>query len=425
MLRPLAIPMVAVLLAASCGGGKESEPSQDAIDDFCAAGLDLVEATIKDPGGDEADDAFAELDPDVAEALGVRITRLDPADNEDPLDMADRFTDVGCDEDDFDDLTKDIPDDEGANTTAADTTPDDTDVGDDTVPDDSVPDDSVPPASTAPGSTLPGSDLLIAVTVPAGPPPADAIAEVEENSSGTLGDIETEMQTFGMTALGLPMYYPDGGYLFNVSADSSFGTPDDKVGVLMAADDPKAVLDAMASFIESTDSFDRSDSSRTEDGFEELTVRLSQSDFEGPDYSIIVSSKADRPGVVRVVVERTVFGSDDETEVPVPQVVLDAFADEIPAAEANGQTDIDSWGAELGMSTFADFPTKSFSINWAEQTGDMAAVGKAICAARGYEVSSDDEFGVSCSSPDFAVTWTTSAGFDDGTFSVRIFGSFS
>jgi len=240
-----------------------------------------------------------------------------------------------------------------------------------------------------------------------------------------LGDIETEMQTLGMTVLGLPMYYPEGGYLFNIAADNSFGTPDDKVGVLMAADDPEAVLEAMASFIQSTDTFDRSDSSRTDDGDQEFDVRLSQGDFEGPDYSIIVSTKADRPGVVRVVVERTVFGTDDAVEVPVPQVVLDAFADEIPAAEANGQTDIDSWGAELGMSTFGDFPTLSFSINWAEQTGDKSAVGNAICAARGYEVSSDDEFGVSCSSPDFTVTWTTSAGFDDGTFTVRIFGSFS
>jgi hypothetical protein len=419
MLRTLAVPVVAVLLAASCGGGDDTfEPSQDAIDDFCAAGLDLVEATINDPGGDDADDAFAELDPKVAEALGVRLNRLDPADNDDALDMADRFTDAGCDDDDFDALISDVPDTIETVTTVSATDPDDT-----TVVETTPPDDTDPAGTTPPGSTLPPSDLLIGVIVPAGPPPAEAIAEIEENMSRVLGDIDTEMQNLGMTLLGMPMYYPEGGYLFHVSADSLFGA-NDKVGVLLASDDPAGVLEAMVSFIAATDSFDRSDSSRSEDGRDELSTRLSQTDFDGPDYSVDVTSDASQPGLVRVVVQRSVFGSDDG-KAPVPQVVLDALADEIPAAEANGQTEIDSWSAELGMSTFGDFATESFSIGWVEQPGDKSAVGEAICAARGYEFTSDGDFSVSCSSPDFSVSWSISEGFDEGTLQVRVFGSFS
>jgi hypothetical protein len=419
MLRTLAVPVVAALLVASCGGDDAFEPSQDAIDDFCAAGLDLVEATINDPGGDDADDAFAELDPKVAEALGVRLNRLDPDDNDDALDMADRFTDAGCDDDDFDDLIQDVPDTIETVTTVSATDPDGTTAAETTTPGDTTPGSTNPP-----GSTLPPSDLLIAVIVPAGPPPPEAIAEIEENIPTALGEIETEMQSVGTTALGLPMYYPEGGYLFNVAADNLFGT-DDTVGVLMAADDPQAVLDAMVSFIAATDSFDRSDSSRTEDGTQELTTDLSQSDFDGPDFTVEVTSTADRPGLVRVVVRRSVFSLDGEVKVPPPQLLLDIFADEIPAAEANGQTVIDSWSIDRGMSTFGDFPAETYDIGWEEQTGDMATVGRAICAARGYEVTSDDEFGVSCSSPDFNVSWTTTTGFEEGTFRVRVFGSFS
>ncbi len=414
MFRRVGILVSLIAVAAvSCGGGddKGGGASASELKKFCAAGQDLVEAVADDPTSDDAADAFKDLDPDVADKLDIRIRRLDPERSDDAADMADRLIDAGCDKDDFEEVLAAL------DTTVPRTDPDDTE------PDDTDPDDTAGPETTVTAETrppLPPDQLLMVVPVPAAPAPADAIAKVEAASPLTDHDVTSVAQTYGMTASGLAMVVPDGGYLYGSSSDSSYSSLSDSLTFLFAdGGNAQATIDALAAAAQELDTFDVNTSTETSNGTTTIRVELSQEDFDGPDYSFTAVTTGDDPEVMDVTVERLLF-SPDTPPPPLPSSVAAATDAQAAAASKAGVPEPTGWSARFGYDRQYDFATNTFSLYWPDTPGDFKEIGAAICADQGYDVPTDLEFSASCTSDDFLVSWSASEGFESNTYSLLV-----
>jgi hypothetical protein len=406
------LSLIAVV-AVSCGGEDDSGGgvSQSELKKFCAAGQDLVEAVVEDPTSDDAVDAFNDLDQDVADELDIRIRRLDPERSDDAADMADRLIEAGCDKDDFEDALAAL------DTTVPRTDPDETDP-DDTDPDDTdLPVTTVTPDSRPP---LPPDQLLMAVPVPAAPASAEAIAKVEAATPLTDHDVVSVVQTYGMTTAGLAMVVPEGGYLYGFSSDSTFLSQSDSLTFLFAdGGTAQATIDALAAAAKELDSFDVNTSTDTSDGTTTTRVELSQSDFDGPDYTFTAVTTGEDPEVMDVTVERRLFSSDNVAP-PVPASVADATAAQAAAAAKAGAPVATGWSARVGYDRQYDYPSSVYSLYWPDSPGDYKEIGTAICVEQGFEVPTDLEYSVSCTSDDYLVSWSVSEGFEPETYSLFV-----
>jgi hypothetical protein len=289
----LVICLAAVsLTAAACSSSSEEQagPSDRDVRRFCRDGAALVEAVAEDPASDEAADAFAELDGDVADQLDVTLRDVDPERNDDPADIAEVFVDAGCDADDFE-TTLDPP--------PVDTTPDDTTPDDTTPPVDTTPDDTISPVDTAPeDTTAPADAQFEPVAVPA--------AALDSETAEILGEVNlidgddptAAFARLGFDTLNSVFAYPDGAYLMHASSGYystvEFETvvPWDEAAsygatFLAGPGDKGAILDAMTAGIDAAAAdagpFERAP---VEEGGEEIPFAIQ---MIGPATQFIVS----------------------------------------------------------------------------------------------------------------------------------------
>jgi hypothetical protein len=410
LLRIVSILAVSSFGAIACSGDTApTGPSEADVEAFCEAGIDLVKATIEEPGSDDALDAFEDLDADVAEALDVRLRRLDPERNDDPEDMADRFVDAGCDKDDFAELLETVPGDTIPTTiveTVVETTIDRT--GTTVAANTTNVDTTTPPNSTVAG----GSSDLVVVPVGASAPSGDVLDEILAQSTLTVRDAAGVAELFQITSEDAPFYVPENGVVFAAEAGTVFGSSEE-MEFMLAEGDVGATLDALVAAVEPTDDFEVSTDSSSSAGSVIESARLGQRDFQGSNYEFEVETSDDFPGLMRATVRRTNF----DFVVPRPPLAwaLEEGAELVAAGDAAGFGAPDAWQVALGYDTLFGEPKRSVQLQWSELTGDFAEIGRALCDDLGLEISGDDEFGVYCNDESYAQTWYVVEGFEEGT----------
>ena len=413
--RVVCVSVIVALGAVSCGGAKDGGPSKAAIDDFCDSGLLIVQATMDQPGSQAAIGAFKSLDTDTADALDIRIRRLDPAKNLDAADMASRLVDAGCNSDDLVAIADTVRTAES--TAPNEAGPTDTAPGNSDLPN-SVPDSATPNNTNSP---LSPSEAFIGVAVPAEAPSQAVIDLTNEISQLLIHHPVEAMKTLGMDSAASPMFFPLGGHLYSIKSDNTYGSPDDQASYLMSTTGtPQAVLDALVAAVQATDAFSLSNASESADGISTISARLEQEDYVGPNYNISIESSTAEPGVIRISIGRTIFSDGNSPSVSVPRVVRDGLAERVIVAQSNGLGEPTGWLAEVGIDDFFDEPTERYSLQWAEAAGDFTAIGKLICATEGLTVSSNDEYSVTCATDDYLIVWTIYPGGTEGSFSVTV-----
>lgn len=380
---------------------------------FCRDGADLVEETLRDPGSDDAADAFGDLDEDIAKSLDLDLADVDPDDNDDGEDIADVFVDAGCDKDDFEEVIDEF---------AGDAT---------TVPETIVVETTLPPESTLPPETtvggtettvaVPPADGVIALTLTsAGPPPQEAIDAVNANSALTVFNPAEAASILGLGGQQFPLVVIGNGHLVEIDANAFFGLTDSYT-TLVATDDPQAVMEEIVAAIQPLDDFDITTSSESNDGENELETELFPDEFSGASYTVTVITKDAQPGLARVELQRSIL---EDIEVAPPGTILDVLAAQVEVATNAGMGDPVSWSLTVGNSRFGDFSIETYSLNYGDIVGVTADKGVEICAAAGFEVTSNDEFGVSCSSEDSSTSWSVFDGFEEGAVTAIVSTSF-
>jgi hypothetical protein len=414
MRRGAAFGAVMILLVSACGGGgDDAAPSDADVRAFCRDGIDLVEATLVDPGGDDAVEAFEDLDEAIASSIDLDLADVDPDDVDDAQDIADAFVDAGCDEDGFDDIIDDFA---GADTTAVDTT-----VVETTIPvETTVPSETTVGSETTVATPPPSADGVIAISlVSAGPPPQEAIDAINAKSALTVFNPVEAATILGLAGQPFPLVVIGNGHLVEIDANAFFGL-DDSYTSLVATDDPQAVMDEIVAVIQPLGDFDVSTSSQSNDGASEISTELFPSAFGGASYSVTIVTEDDTPGLARIEMERSIL---EDIEVPPPGTIFDVLNAQVTVATNAGFGEPASWSLTVGNSRF-DFSIETYSLNYPDVSGVTADKGVEVCAAAGFEVSSNDEFGVSCSSEDGSTTWSIFDGFDDGTVTGIVSTSF-
>jgi hypothetical protein len=412
-LRVGAILLVTVVVACGSDGGDDTKSvGKEQIAEFCAAGVTLVEEVIDDPSSRSARRAYEELDRRVADEMDVRLRRLNPERNQDAGEMVERLLDGGCDEDDFEESLDVLE-----TTVPIDTFPDDT-FPDDTFPDDTFPDDTEVTETTIDlpePDPLPPDQSVIVVPVPS---PALAQADIDRmNALTPLTDYDVASVTakYAMLDTGFPLFVPAGGHLIGVNAGISYGFPTDALSFALTDDgSAQGTIDALVAAVETYDQFTSDESTDSYGGYTATIVRLNQSDYVGPDYSIEVATTDSQPGVVFVTIERDIFSSDSEVRAAPPEVV-EAAAPLQTAAAAYGVGELTGWSVEYKYDPAFDDGLRSYTMQWNAPDATVATAGPGLCADLGLTVDSNEDTYVSCSDSASTTFVSVSESYESGS----------